>query len=121
MPLKIIAGIFCASLLILVLELIRRNKLSFKYALSWIIVAILGLVFSIFDRALFAFSTLVGFELPSNFIFFSLLCALIMLSLLLTVFLCQQNNRNDQMAQKIGLLQEEVSHLKQRTKNTDVS
>ena len=40
----------------------------------------------------------------------------VFLTLSLTIFLCQQNIRNDQMAQKIGLLEQEVEELKQKTR-----
>jgi hypothetical protein len=38
----------------------------------------------------------------------------VFLSLLLTVFLCQQNSRNDVMAQKIALLEFELNELKKK-------
>jgi hypothetical protein len=38
----------------------------------------------------------------------------VFLSLVLTVFLCQQNSRNDIMAQKIALLEFEIKQLKQK-------
>lgn len=62
------------------------------------------------------FAALLGFELPSNFIFFALFCVFVFLSLLLTVFLCQQNSRNDVMAQKIALLEFELKELKKKLK-----
>ena len=45
-------------------------------------------------------------------IFFALLCTFVVLGLLLTVFLCQQNNRNDKMAKKIGILELELRELR---------
>jgi len=50
--------------------------------------------------------------LMSNFIFFSLFCFFVFSSLLLSTFLCQQNKRNDIMAQKIALLEKEIKTLK---------
>lgn len=98
-----------------VLDLVRRQKLTFKYALAWLIVSGAAIFFAVFYQWLFAFAAWLGFELPSNFIFFSLFCAFIFLSLLLTVFLCQQNSRNDRMAQKIALLEFEINVLKKRS------
>ena len=98
-----------------VIDLVRRHKLTFKYALAWLFVSALALFFSVFSNALFAIATFLGFELPSNFIFFALMCAFVFLSLLLTVFLCQQNDRNDAMAQKIAILELELNELKKRS------
>ncbi|MCA9407501.1 MAG: DUF2304 domain-containing protein [Candidatus Omnitrophica bacterium] len=95
-----------------VIELIREEKLTFKYASGWLLVSILAVFFAFFDKLLFNLAAFFGFELASNFIFFGVLAALIVLSLLMTIFLCQQNNRNDAMAQKIGILEFEINQLK---------
>ena len=99
-------------LLLLIIELFRRERLNFKYAAPWIVIAVLGMIFAKFDVLLYRLSKLLGFELTSNFIFFSILGGFVFLSLLLTIFLCQQNDRNDKMAQKIGLLDHEIEKLK---------
>jgi len=111
---KILTGFLAVAILVLVVELGRRRKLTFKYAIGWILISLLGLLFDVFDQLLSWTSALLGFTLPSNFIFFTLICFFIFLSLFLTIFLCQQNNRNDTMAQKIGLLEVEINELKQK-------
>jgi hypothetical protein len=99
-----------------VIDLVRRRRLTFKYAVGWLLVSAGAIFFAFFPRLLFACASWLGFELPSNFIFFALFCVFIFLSLLLTVFLCQQNSRNDVMAQKIALLEFEISELKKKLK-----
>lgn len=103
-------------ILFFVIELARREKLSFKYAAAWILISLAALFFAVFDNLLSAVSIHLGFQLTSNFIFFALLCGFVFLSLLLTIFLCQQNNRNDKMAQKLGLLEHEIEKLKNKSK-----
>ncbi len=115
MSLQILAATISVALLVYVLELVRRQKLTFKYAFAWLLVSVLAIGVSIFDGIVFAVAAWLGFELPSNFIFFALFCIFILLSLLLTVFLCQQNSRNDAMAQKIGILEMEIDRLKKST------
>lgn len=114
MSIQLTAIILSLIVLLLVIELVRRERLTFKYAFAWLFLAALGVVCSVFKEPLFALSRWFGFELPSNFIFFGLLCAFVFLSLLLTVFLCQQNKRNDRMAQTLGLLELEIRKLKER-------
>jgi hypothetical protein len=101
-----------AILFVLVLELVRREKLTFKYAFAWLLFSAVGIAAAVYPRWVYALAGLAGFRLPSNFLFSGLLCALVFLSLLLTVFLCQQSRRNDRMAQKIGLLEQEIDALK---------
>lgn len=117
MIIKIITITFALGILVGVLELIRKEKLTFKYGFAWILVGVLGVFFAIFDQLLFSIAFALGFELPSNFIFFALLTVFVGLSLLMTIFLCQQNNRNDSMAQKIGILEFEIKQLKEEARN----
>ncbi len=103
--------------LLFMIDLIRREKLTFKYASGWMALASSGIFFAVFDRYLFALACWMGFELPSNFIFFSLMVFMVFLSLLLTAFLCQQEKRNEILAQKIALLQNEIEQFKKDTQN----
>ncbi len=113
MTTKTFAGILSILALVTVIELVRREKLTFKYAAGWMMLSVMAIILAFFDNVLFAMARWFGFELTSNFIFFSLLCFFVFLSLLLTTFLCQQNIRNDTMAQKIGILEMEVNQLKE--------
>ena len=112
MNVKIITIIFSLVVFIFVTELIRKEKLTFKYALGWLSASALATFLAVFDKVIFAISKIFGFELPSNFIFFSLIGMLIILSLIMTIFLCQQNNRNDKIAQKVAILENEINELK---------
>src|SRR5262245_26809198 len=114
MNIHIVALTVSVAVFLFVIDLVRRRKLTFKYAVAWLLVSAGGIFFAVFYRLLFAFAGWLGFELPSNFIFFTLFCVFVFLSLLLTVFLCQQNNRNDVMAQKIALLEFEIKELKRK-------
>ncbi|MBF0330550.1 MAG: DUF2304 domain-containing protein [Candidatus Omnitrophica bacterium] len=114
MTIQLCAIILSVVVFLLVIELVRRERLTFRYAMAWLLLAALGVVCAIFKEPLFVLSRWCGFELPSNFIFFGLLGAFVFLSLLLTVFLCQQHKRNDRMAQALGLLELEISKLKER-------
>jgi len=108
---KIFAAGVLMIFLLLIVEMCRRQKLTFKYALGWLVFAIVGLAAVIFDTYVAMLSAWCGFIVTSNFIFFCLMIFFIILSLFLTTFLCQQNKRNDAMAQKIGILELELQDL----------
>lgn len=114
MSIKLLAIGISSLIFLFVLDLVRRRKLTFKYALAWLFVSGFAVVAAVFHKLLFALAAWLGFELPSNFIFFSLMCAFVVLSLLLTVFLCQQNERNNRMAQKIAILESAIEELKKK-------
>ena len=111
MSIKLLGIILAAFIFILVVELTRREKLTFKYASVWLIVSSAAVFFAVFDKLLFKIAYGFGFQLPSNFIFFVLMTAFVFISLLMTIFLCQQNRRNDKMAQQIAMLEFEIKQL----------
>ena len=111
---KTLAAILSFVMFLVVIELVRREKLTFKYALGWLFLCVLAVFFTFFDRMLLAIARWFGFTLTSNFIFFTLLSFFVFLSLLLTTFLCEQNTRNDVMAQKLGILEMEMTQLKEK-------
>ena len=111
---KILAFGFLLWLFIFVIDLVRREQLTFKYAAGWILLSVFGMILVVFDHLVRALATFCGFVLTSNFIFFSCIAAGIFVSLLLTIFLCQQNNRNDRIAQKIGFLEHQIEELKKK-------
>ena len=119
MGLKLFALLLSTVVLMITIDLIRREKLTFKYAFGWMIMALLAIFFIIFDKILFEFSRWCGFTLPSNFIFFILLFGFVIWSIFLTVFLCQQDMRNDTMAQKIGILEMEIEYLKKKSERNN--
>lgn len=115
MGIKLFALVLSGIVLIIAIELVRREKLTFKYAFGWMLMSALAIFFVIFNNILFEFSRWFGFTLPSNFIFFVLFFGFVIWSLFLTVFLCQQDMRNDTMAQKIGILEMEIEYLKKKS------
>lgn len=115
---KIITVVIAAIIFILTIELIRREKLTFKYAFGWLIVSLVGVVFTLCDTWIFGIARFFGFELASNFIFFALLAIFVFMALMLTVFLCQQDSHNDTMAQRIGMLENEIEEIKKNMGNS---
>ncbi len=101
---KTFAIILTGTILLFVLNLIRREKMSFKYAVTWLVSSLLALLFSIKEVWLQAISKGVGFTLPSNFVFFLLLIFVLLFSLLLTLYINEQNNRTENLAQTIAKL-----------------
>jgi len=103
-------------LFLFVLELIRRQKMTFKYSLSWLSGSAVVLFFAFNDEILTRVSNLAGFRLPSNFVFFLLLAFFAALSLLLTIYINEQNNRSETLAQAVGILDYKVRKLQKREK-----
>ncbi|MBN1587636.1 MAG: DUF2304 domain-containing protein [Candidatus Omnitrophica bacterium] len=97
-----------------VILLIRRHRMTLKYALFWLCTSTMVLFLAINDGLLFWFKDLFGFVLASNFIFFLSTVFLVVLSLMLTVYVNQQNDRAEILAQKVGILEHEIKELKRK-------
>lgn len=110
---KIFALITAGTVLFFVIDLIRRQKMTFKYALTWLVTSGLVLFFTIQDPWLNQLAQWAGFTLPSNFIFFLLLVFVIFFSLLLTLYMNEQNSRSEALAQAIARMDLRIKKMEQ--------
>lgn len=111
MDARLFAMMISIMLFVFVLDLIRRQKMTFKYSLGWLSACGLMVLFTINHKLLFKISALAGFKLPSNFIFFLLLVFSVFFSLLLTLYINEQNNRAERLAQSVGILESKIREL----------
>jgi len=111
MQAKTFALVMTALVLFFVINRIRHQKMSFKYALVWLLLSFFTILFSIKDAWLQAISKWAGFALPSNFVFFLLLIFVIFFSLLLTLYINEQNSRTEALAQAIAKLDYRLKKL----------
>ena len=109
---KTFAILSSIAILLFVIELIRRQKMTFKYSLSWLGISMAALFFSFYDESLYWLSRMAGFALPSNFIFFLLLVFFFILCLLLTLYINEQHTRSEILAQSIAMLEFEIQKLR---------
>lgn len=97
-----------------VIELIRREKMTFRYALSWLSAALLVFLLSANERLLGWLSQIAGFSLPSNFVFFLFVISTILLSLLLTIYANEQNKRSEVLAQSVAILEYRLKRIESK-------
>lgn len=111
--------VIAVTLIILgwVIDLIRREKVTFKYAATWFGGCLVALIFTVYDSLLIKVSNLAGFVLPSNFIFFLLLVFVMFLSLMMTLYINEQNSRAEALAQAVASLQQQIKVLKEEKSN----
>jgi hypothetical protein len=111
---KTFAIVMSVVIFLVVIELIRRQKMTFKYSIFWLVTCVVVLFFSFFDGLLAQLATLAGFTLPSNFVFFLLLVFFIMLSLVLTIYINEQNSKTESLAQQLAILDRKLQKLNAR-------
>lgn len=110
---KVFAILSSLAILLFVIELIRREKMTFKYSVVWLATCLLALYLSFTDAPIKKLSQLAGFALPSNFVFFLLLCFVTFLSLLLTIYVNEQNSRSELLAQSVAQLEYQIQKLQE--------
>lgn len=102
-----------------VIDCIRRQKMTFKYSTFWLGASAVVFFLALNKNFLEKISKLAGFTLPSNFIFFLLLSFFVFLSLLLTIYINEQNSRTENLAQAMGALEYKFKKLEKKVSGKD--
>ena len=111
----IVTIVLSISISAFVIELIRSQRMTFKYSLFWLLSCLGAILFSFQPDLLLRLSDLFGFELLSNFIFFCFLAFFTIVTLFLTIYINQQNMRNDSLVQTVGILEAKLRELEKKT------
>lgn len=103
--LQVIVIVFCVLLALYVARLVSREQLLLKYSLLWLVLVVALILSSLFPDALFSISGALGFETPSNFIFFVGLFCLLAIALSLSVIASKQTLKIKNLTQRIALIE----------------
>jgi hypothetical protein len=106
--LQIVAIIVSSGLLIGVLELVRRRRLTERYALLWLGSALVLLVLSAWANLLNKVSDLLGVATPVNTLFAVGLGFVLLLLLHFSVTVSRLSEENKLLAQESGRLDQEL-------------
>lgn len=105
---SIFAAIAALLLLVVILELIRSRRLQERYALLWVMTALVLLVFALWRDGLNVLAKTVGIAYPPSALF--LLAAVFILIVLLhySTAISELAERNLMLAQRIALLEQKL-------------
>lgn len=93
-----------------VISLVAKNRMLLKYSLLWMLLTIFAAICAIFPAPIYHLSTLLGFETPSNFIFFMGLLLLMAICLSLSVIVSGQAIKIKNLVQEQALLQKRLEN-----------
>lgn len=99
-----ISVIFSIGFLLVVIELIRKNKLQERYSIIWIIMSIILFVLSINPVFIELFSGWLDIKNPPSFLFLFGLVYLIIYNLHTTVVISRQSEMITRLSQEVALL-----------------
>ena len=116
-------GIIGGTLTLVVLfELLRRQRLREKYAVIWILVVGISVLLAVFPRLLTAAAGLLGVQVPANLLFFGAIMLLLVISIQLSYEIGRLEERTRTLAEEVALLrlQHERAHGPSAPEPTDL-
>jgi hypothetical protein len=105
-------GVVGAVLTLVVLfEMLRRQRLREKYALIWVVVALSTVLLVIFPGLLIRASDLLGVQVPANLLFFAASMLLLLLSIQFSYEIGRLEDRTRTLAEEVALLALRIEQL----------
>ena len=112
---QIIIAIGAVGLVVLVLDLVRRRRLSEEYSLLWLVSTLLMAVLGFSTPVLEFLTRALGIVLESSTVFACGLAFTTAVLLHLSVRLSRLGRENDVLAREIALLRHDLEELRART------
>ncbi len=109
---RFLAIVLASTILLLVLELVRRRKLREEYSWVWILVSLVLLAIATNEAVIVGISRAIGSATGTSTLFFGAILFLLLLALQFSVRLSRLTHRQRTLAQRLALLEQEVDRLR---------
>ena len=109
---KIFAIVVSVSLLLIILEMVRRRKIKEEYSWLWIMAGVSMVLLTVWHSLLLFLTHLIGAENPITTIFLFGFIFLILINLDYSVQISSHKEQIKKLAQKIGILSKKIDDLK---------
>ena len=106
--LKIFLILLLIFQIFMIINTVKRKKLTMKYASFWIVLILIMILVVIFPSMIFKLSALAGFEKTSNMIFLLAFFFLFYISFIITTSISVQNEKTKLLIQELSILKESV-------------
>ena len=111
---SIFAAIGSLLLLVVVFELIRSRRLQERYALLWLLTAVVLLVFALWRDALNVLASTVGIKYPPSALFVMAAFFILVVLLHYSTVISELAERNVTLAQRLALLENQLEETRSR-------
>lgn len=105
---QLVAIVGAGVLLLTVLEMVRRRRLMERYALLWLLSAVVLLALAIWSGALAKISHAIGVIYPPNALFFIAIGFILLLLLHFSAAVSRLSDQSETLAQRQALLDERL-------------
>lgn len=106
--LKLVIILTVIFLFLIILNLIKKKKIPVKYSIVWFLSGSVILIVALFTNVMSDISKLIGFEVLSNMLIFTLIGLLIVITLYLTTVSSKQQNQIKNLIQELSILEREI-------------
>jgi hypothetical protein len=109
---QIFVALVGLSMLVFILNLVRRKRLREQYSLLWIFSAVVLVLCAIFTRTVDRLAHLVGIYYPPAFLFLVAILMVLVLQFHFSTVISNLREQNRSLTQDLGILSAEVSALR---------
>jgi hypothetical protein len=110
---QILAILVSGALLLIVLEMVRRKAFLERYALLWLLSAIVLLALSVWRGLLQSLAELIGIAYPPNALFLVAFGVVLVLLLHFSLAVSKLSDQTKVLAQRLALLEQRQSEVEQ--------
>jgi hypothetical protein len=118
---QLVAILGAGVLLILILELVRQRRLMERYALLWLLSAVVILGLAVFRSGLEKIAGALGIAYPPNALFFIAFAFVLVLLLHFSVAVSRLTDQNKVLAQRMALLEQRMRKQEEAPATADSS
>lgn len=108
LKIQVIVAVVIVLALCWIANMVRKEALGIRFALSWLTVGAVVLILDLFPGIMDYLVHMLGIELPVNMMFFFGFCFTLFLLFTLTVKVSKQEEHIKRLAQEMALLEERV-------------
>lgn len=110
-PVLTLGVVGAVATLVVLFEMLRRQRLREKYAVIWVVVAMSTVLLVVFPSLLDRASDLLGVQVPSNLLFFAASMLLLLLSIQFSYEIGRLEDRTRTLAEEVALLNLRLDQL----------
>lgn len=120
LKLQITIGIIAILAILLICNMVRKNKIDLRYALVWIAVVGCIAVLDLWPGLLNTLTKMMGIEVPINMLFFLGFCFSLFIIFGLTRTVSNLSGKVKKLTQELALLKEEIEQEKVSPEKADL-
>lgn len=110
-PVLTLGVVGAVATLVVLFEMLRRQRLREKYALIWVVVAVSTVLLVVFPGLLTRAAELLGVQVPANLLFFAASMLLLLLSIQFSYEIGRLEDRTRTLAEEVALLTLKIEQL----------